>query len=264
MAEPAVEFIQVSKSFGDLTVLDEVTLHIPANRTTVIVGPSGTGKSVLLKHIVGLLMPDSGTVRVFGQDITRLNTQALTRIRRRFGMLFQDGALFGSMTVGENVSFPLRHHLSLSEGRMREIVGEKLDLVGLSGIESKLPSELSGGMRKRVALARAIVMEPEIVLFDEPHSGLDPVTADAIDDLILEMKKRLRITFVVISHDIVGTFKIADDIGMLYQGKLLEFAPPALFRRSKNTVVRQFLARNLTGSPLEASSGTPAGLEGDS
>lgn len=249
---PAIELLEVSKAFGSTVVLDRVSLAFPSGQTTVIVGPSGTGKSVLLKHIVGLLMPDSGVIRVFGQDITRLNEKALVSIRQRFGMLFQDGALFGSMTVGENVAFPLVHHTRLSPEEQRQKVAEKLEMVGLKGIEGRYPAELSGGMRKRVALARAIVMEPEIVLFDEPHSGLDPMTADAIDDLIVEMKQRLRITFVVISHDIVGTFRIADAIGMLYKGRLVASGTPDAFRSSSDPIVRQFLARNLAGSPMEA------------
>lgn len=257
----AIEFSHVSKAFGKLQVLQDVSFRLVQGQTTVIVGPSGTGKSVLLKHIVGLLLPDSGSVRVLGQEVTTLKGKELTALRKRFGMLFQDGALFGSMTVGENVAFPLLHHTRLSPARIKEIVADKLHLVGLSGIENKSPAELSGGMRKRVALARAIVMEPEIVLFDEPHSGLDPMTADAIDELILEMKERLRITFVVISHDIVGTFKIADAVGMLYQGKLVEFGTPEALKRSQNPVVRQFLARNLTGSPLE-SFDLAAGMKG--
>jgi len=261
MADAAIEFIHVSKAFGLHRVLDDVSFSILKGDTTVIVGPSGTGKSVLLKHIVGLLMPDSGQIRVLGQDVTQLGNSALTRLRKKFGMLFQDGALFGSMTVGENVAFPLTHHSGFSAARIKDVVAEKLALVGLPGIERKSPAELSGGMRKRVALARAIAMEPEIVLFDEPHSGLDPMTADAIDDLILEMKERLKITFVVISHDIVGTLKIADAIGMLYKGKLLEYGPTELFRASSHPVVRQFLARNLTGSPQDAFA-LAAGMKG--
>lgn len=257
MGEKAIEFSHVSKAFGNHKVLDDVSFALEKGETTVIVGPSGTGKSVLLKHIVGLLQPDAGVIRVLGQEVTKLPERELVNLRKRFGMLFQDGALFGSMSVAENVAFPLKHHTRLTAQQMRAVAREKLELVGLKNIEERYPGELSGGMRKRVALARAIVMEPEVVLFDEPHSGLDPMTADAIDDLILEMKQRLRITFVVISHDIVGTFRIADAIGMLYHGKLLEFGTPDHFRTCENPIVRQFLARNLTGSPLERLTGTP-------
>lgn len=249
---PVIELVEVSKAFGSHVVLDRVSLAFPTGQTTVIVGPSGTGKSVLLKHIVGLLMPDSGQVKVFGQNITGMREKELVPIRQRFGMLFQDGALFSSMTVAENVAFPLLHHTRHSLAEQKRIVSEKLEMVGLRGIEARYPAELSGGMRKRVALARAIVMEPEIVLFDEPHSGLDPMTADAIDDLIVQMKQRLRITFVVISHDIVGTFRIADVIGMLYKGRLVASGSPEQFRASDDPIVRQFLARNLVGSPTEA------------
>ena len=254
--EPIIRFVDVCKAFDEQIVLDHVSLDIPRNRTTVIVGPSGTGKSVLLKHIVGLMRPDSGRVVVFGEDIAALNQPGLVRLRKRFGMLFQDGALFGSMTVGENIAFPLVHHTRLSRAAIRRKVAEKLALVGLPGIEHKYPSELSGGMRKRVALARAIVLEPEVVLFDEPQSGLDPLTADAIDDLILEMKERLKVTFVVISHDIVGTFRIADTIGMLYRGRIVATGTPDDFRRTTDPLVRRFLARNLVEPPVET--GSPA------
>ncbi len=253
---PVIELVDVCKSFDDQVVLDHVSLSIPANRTTVIVGPSGTGKSVLLKHIVGLIRPDAGRVQVFGKDITRMKERELVAVRKRFGMLFQDGALFGSMTVGENVAFPLVHHTSLPRDQVREVVAQKLALVGLPGIEHKYPGELSGGMRKRVALARAIVLEPEVVLFDEPLSGLDPLTADAIDDLILEMKERLKVTFVVISHDIVGTFRVADLIGMLYHGKLVACGKPEEFRRSPVPLVQQFLARNLVAVPGNSRDGS--------
>ena len=246
MDDVAIEFKDVYKSFGTLKVLDGVSCQIPAQKTTVIMGPSGTGKSVMIKHVVGLLKPDSGQVIVFGHDVARMEERDLFELRQRFGMLFQDGALFDSMTVGENVGFPLVHHTRKSKAEIKDIVAEKLRLVGLPGIEGRYPAELSGGMRKRVGLARAIALEPDLVVFDEPHSGLDPLTADSIDNLILDMKRVLGITFLVISHDIAGTFKIADQVGMLYQGKLITFGPPDEVRRFPHPVLQQFLARGLT------------------
>jgi phospholipid/cholesterol/gamma-HCH transport system ATP-binding protein len=244
--EPVVRLEGVSKSFDGKLVLDRVTLTIPARRTTAIIGPSGTGKSVLLKHIVGLLRPDEGRVLVFGQDIAHADDRTLYAIRRRFGMLFQDGALFDSFSVGDNVGFPLeRHRRDLDFDARRIRVEEKLEWVGLPGFYERSISSLSGGQRKRVGLARAIVMEPEVVLFDEPNSGLDPLTSDAIDELVLTMKKRLGITFIIISHDIVGTVHVADLIGMLHEGRLVEYAPTADFVASSNPVIRNFLRRNL-------------------
>lgn len=241
-----IELKNVSKSFGDTTILRDISLKIPAKQTTAIIGPSGTGKSVTLKHIVGLLRPDEGQVMCFGTDMATASEAELYAVRRRFGMLFQDGALFDSFTVGENVSFPLVHHApSMSEGERRARVEEKLALVGLPGIYDRPTSGLSGGQRKRVGLARAIVMEPEVILFDEPNSGLDPITSDAIDALIQEMKEALGITFIIISHDIVGTVNVADHIAMLYGGNLVAFEPTDRFVRLDNDIVRKFLRRNL-------------------
>jgi phospholipid/cholesterol/gamma-HCH transport system ATP-binding protein len=243
---PVIELRRVYKAFGALKVLDDVTLAIPEGRTTAIIGPSGTGKSVTLKHIVGLIEPDAGEVLCFGTDMSRASETERYAARRRMGMLFQDGALFDSLTVGENVAFPLVHHARhLSEAQRREKVAEKLRLVGLPGVEERLPSSLSGGQRKRVGLARAIVLEPEIVLFDEPNSGLDPLTSDAIDDLICEMKAALGITFVVITHDIVGAARVADHIAMLYGGKLVAWGSTEEVLRSEVEIVRRFLQRNL-------------------
>ena len=249
-----IEIEHVSKSFGDLVVLDDVSLSIPAGETTAIIGPSGTGKSVLLKLIVGLLRPDGGHIRCFGTDMATASEKQLYAVRRRFGMLFQDGALFDSMSVGENIAFPLRHHSKMTEVQVRERVEEKLELVGLPGTWDRAVSQLSGGQRKRVGLARAIVTEPEVVLFDEPNSGLDPLTSDQIDDLIVDMKRALGITFVVISHDIVGTVKVADHIAMLHGGGVVAWAPTADFVRSEVPVVRAFLKRNLA---LPGSDGRP-------
>ncbi len=251
MADPVIELRGVSKSFGDVVVLKDIDLVFPAGESTAIIGPSGTGKSVLIKHVIGLLRPDRGQVRVFGVDMARASERELYQVRRRMGMLFQDGALFDSLSVGENVGFPLEHHRrDLSRAQRLERVEEKLEWVGLPGFADRSIASLSGGQRKRVGLARAIVMEPEVILFDEPNSGLDPLTSDAIDELILDMKRRLGISFVVISHDIVGTVKVADNIGMLYEGRLVEYGPTADFVRSEKPVVKNFLRRNL--QPLRA------------
>lgn len=241
-----IELKHVSKSFGSLTVLDDISLTIPHGETTAIIGPSGTGKSVTLKLIVGLLAPDAGEVRCFGVDMARARERELYRVRRRFGMLFQDGALFDSMTVGENIAFPLvHHHPELTAAQRRKKVEEKLELVELPGVYDRPTAALSGGQRKRVGLARAIVTEPEVVLFDEPNSGLDPLTSNAIDALIVRMKEVMGVTFVVISHDIVGTINIADHIAMLSGGKVVEWGPTPQFVRSSNPIVRGFLERNL-------------------
>jgi len=236
----------VHKRFGDTLVLDGIDLDFELGLTTAIIGPSGTGKSVMIKHIVGLLRPDAGRVDVFGTDMATADQKAMYAVRRRFGMLFQDGALFDSLTVGENVGFPLEHHQpELNAAQRSERVDQVLEQVELPGFADREVSSLSGGQRKRVGLARAIVARPEVVLFDEPNSGLDPMTSDAIDELILQMKEALGITFIVISHDIVGTFNVADRIGMLYGGKLVAYGTPADLRGSDHPVVRRFLSRNL-------------------
>jgi len=241
-----IELRNVSKSFGENTILRDISLAIPPGQTTAIIGPSGTGKSVTLKHIVGLLRPDSGQVLCFGTDMASAPEADLYKVRKRFGMLFQDGALFDSMSVGANISFPLVHHApEMTEAQRREKVEEKLALVGLPGIYDRPTSSLSGGQRKRVGLARAIVTEPEVVLFDEPNSGLDPITSDAIDALISEMKEALGITFIVISHDIVGTINVADHIAMLYGGNLIAFKPTKEFVQLDHPIIRKFLGRNL-------------------
>jgi len=241
-----IELEGVYKSFGETQVLHDISLGIPAGETTAIIGASGTGKSVLLKHIIGLLRPDRGAVRVFGQDVAAASERQLYALRRRMGMLFQDGALFDSLTVGQNVGFPLEHHRkALGPTERQRLVDEKLEWVGLPGFSGRGIASLSGGQRKRVGLARAIVMEPEIILFDEPNSGLDPLTSEAIDQLIIDMKRRLGITFVVISHDIVGTVKVADHIGMLYEGRLVEFGPTRQVLASTDPIVKNFLRRNL-------------------
>lgn len=242
-----IRFEHVCKRFGDHVVLDDVSCAIRRNKITVMVGPSGVGKSVFIKLLVGLLTPDAGAIRLDGVEVTHLTQAGLFEMRKRFGMMFQDGALFDSMSVGENVAFPLVMHTAKARGDIERIVAEKLRKVGLPGIEAMSPAALSGGMRKRVGLARAIVMEPEIVLFDEPNSGLDPVMADAIDSLILDMQRELGITFLVISHDIASTRRIADDVGMLYNAKLVAFGPREEVFASNHPVLTQFFARSSQG-----------------
>ena len=231
----------ISKSFGKQKVLDELDLTIESEKITVIIGQSGGGKSVLLKHIIGLVKPDSGRILVDDIDISRLNEAGLNEMRKNFGMLFQDAALFDSMTVGENVAFPLNEHRRLPKNEVQRIVTEKLLQVGLTGITGKMPSELSGGMRKRVGLARALALDPKIILFDEPTTGLDPIMCDAIDQLIVETQQNTGSTCVVISHDIESTFKIAHRVAMLYNGKIIAYGSPEDIRSSSNPVLRQFV-----------------------
>ena len=242
----SLRLLDVHKAFGDTVVLDGVSLEFPMGMTTAIIGPSGTGKSVLVKHLVGLIQPDSGTVECFGVDVGKARGRELMKVRRRFGMLFQDGALFDSLTVGENIAFPLIHNRTDLNAKQRaERVAEVLEQVELPGYEGRAIAGLSGGQRKRVGLARAIATQPEVVLFDEPNSGLDPFTSDAIDGLISAMKERLGITFILISHDIVGTLNVADWIGMLYEGKLIAYGPTEQLLKNPHPVLRRFLARNV-------------------
>lgn len=236
-----IKLVDLHKSFDGLKVLDGINLEIKKGEITVIIGGSGCGKSVLLKHIIGLIRPDAGHVFIDDIDITQLKEKDIYKIRRRFGMLFQSAALFDSMTVGENVAFPLAEHTKLSKREIAEIVAGKLADVGLSGIEDKYPAELSGGMKKRVGLARAIALDPEIILFDEPTTGLDPIMTTVIDELILDIQRRLHLTCVANSHDIQSTFKIANKIGMLYKGKIVEEGDPEGFRNSRNPIVQGFL-----------------------
>ncbi|HHO50677.1 MAG TPA: ATP-binding cassette domain-containing protein [Deltaproteobacteria bacterium] len=236
---------ELRKSFGDLVVLDGVSLDILQGKTTAILGPSGCGKSVLLKHIVGLLRPDSGHVWIDGIDMAIATPEEKLQVRKRFGMLFQHGALFEDLTAGENIAFPLRYHTRLTAAQRRARAQEVLELVEMPELHDRPTSALSGGQRKRVALARAIVLEPQVVLFDEPNSGLDPMTSTTIDDLILRMKERLGITFVVITHDIVQAVRISDWVGMLWQGRLVAYAPLPVFLHSEHPIVRRFLSRTL-------------------
>lgn len=240
--EPAIRVENLSKSFGDNNVLRGITLDFPVGTTTVILGGSGSGKSVLMKHLIGLLRPDTGRVLVEGQDIGELSGEALTKFRMKFGMVFQWAALFDSMSVADNVAFPLREHRhDLSEEEIQKKVAEKLALFGLDGTQEKFPADLSGGMRKRVGLARAIVMEPRIVLYDEPTTGLDPITTSDVDDMILRAKEKLGVTSVVISHDVASAFHIADFIAFLYDGQIVAYGPPREVRASQHEFVANFL-----------------------
>jgi phospholipid/cholesterol/gamma-HCH transport system ATP-binding protein len=237
-----IEIVDLHKSFGDYTVLKGINLSIPAGNTCVILGGSGSGKTVLMKHMIGLLKPDQGRVLVDGEDLVPMGPEELERVRRKFGMVFQAAALFDSMDVYENVAFPLREHSQLPEEEIRKRVRSKLDLMGLPrSAENKFPADLSGGMRKRVGLARAIVMDPKIVLYDEPTTGLDPITTDYVDEMILAAQKQLGITSVVISHDIASAFNIADQIAFLSKGVILEQGTPEQVRVSRHPAVEIFM-----------------------
>lgn len=242
-----IKMVNLHKSFGPQEVLRGLELEITEGETTVIIGQSGGGKSVLLKHIIGLLKPDLGQVIFEGKDITRMDDRELNEVRKKFGMLFQGAALFDSMTVGENVAFPLREHTKKTDEEIREIVSDRLRAVGLPGVENKMPSELSGGMKKRAGLARAIAMHPQVVLFDEPTTGLDPVTAEAINQLIIETQRQFNLTCVATSHDMKSIFTIGHKIAMLYDGKVVAFGTPEEIRRSSNEVVQQFIHGKLDG-----------------
>ncbi len=250
MTDPIIRFRGIHKSFGDKHVLRGIDVDLERGDTSVILGPSGTGKSVLFRLMVGLMEPDEGSILIDGVEMVGASEAKKFHVRKRIGMMFQDGALFDSMSVGDNIAFPLRRHTKLRDAEIAEQVALRLGQVGLPGIEALMPASLSGGMRKRVSLARAIVMEPEIILFDEPNSGLDPVTSDDIDSLIERMKDELGITFVIISHDIVGAFRVADWIGMLYNGGLIASGTPEEVKRSPEPIVRRFLSRNLDLPPL--------------
>ncbi len=235
------------KRFGEKQVLMGLDLDIEKGESVVVIGGSGTGKSVLLKHIIGLLTPDKGEVFIDDTDITRLNERELNRIRKRFGMLFQGAALFDSLSVWENVGFALFREKKLSPGDVKDVAVEKLKLVGLTNVEDLMPAELSGGMKKRVGLARAIAYNPEVILYDEPTTGLDPIMADAINDLIIEMREKLNVTSVTITHDMHSAYKIADRIAMLYEGRIIETGSPDAIKHTDNPVVKQFVTGSATG-----------------
>jgi len=241
-----IEIRGLRKNLSRRWVLDGLDLDVRQGETLVVLGPSGTGKSVLLKHIIGLMQPDEGSIRIDGEEIVGLGEKALNEVRRRFGMLFQGAALFDSMTVFDNVAFPLREGrrgAGIPAAEVRRRVVEKLKVVDLGEeVLGRWPSELSGGMRKRVGLARALVCEPQIVLYDEPTTGLDPITASYVDEMILHAKERLGITSMVISHDIASAFRVADRVAVLYDGRFAAVGTPAEVRASKEPFVQRFLA----------------------
>lgn len=238
----------IHKSFGPKHVLKGLDLEIAEGESLVILGGSGSGKSVLLKHIIGLLHPDEGVVEVDGVDLSGLSQRQLIEFRRRYGMSFQEGALFDSMTVWQNIAFPLqRARPRLSAADIAARVEQCLESVGLEGVDERLPSELSGGMRRRVGFARAIALQPQILLFDEPTTGLDPVMTAVIDEVIINLKRRLGCTTITITHDLTSAFRIADRIAMLHQGRILAVAPPDEFRNSDDPRLRQFLEGRAEG-----------------
>jgi phospholipid/cholesterol/gamma-HCH transport system ATP-binding protein len=259
-----VEVDGLTKSFGSQPVWADVTLVLPAGEISVLLGPSGTGKSVFLKTLVGLLRPDRGSIWINGENLPRLSERRLYEVRRLFGVLFQDGALFGSMTIYDNVAFPLREHTRKSEKEVRSIVNEKLEMVGLIGAEQKLPGQISGGMRKRAGLARALVLDPEIILFDEPDSGLDPVRTAYLNQLIIDLNQQTDATFLIVTHDINTARTVPDNIGLLYHGHLAMFGPRERLLSSTEPVVRQFLNAQRIGPIGMAEEKDAAELEAES
>jgi phospholipid/cholesterol/gamma-HCH transport system ATP-binding protein len=246
-ATDAVEFIDVVKAFGRNTVLNGLNLGLPEGQISMILGPSGTGKSVCIKHMVGLLYPDEGDVLVHGESVPNMVDDDLFEMRKKFGVLFQDGALFGSMNVLDNTAFPLRQHTDKSEEEILEIVNRRLREVGLAGAVDKMPNELSGGMRKRAGFARALVLDPDIVLFDEPDSGLDPVRTALLCELIQEVHEENGGCYVVITHDIMSARRVAEYIAVLWKGRIVESGPASELFNSDNQFVRQFLSGEAQG-----------------
>jgi phospholipid/cholesterol/gamma-HCH transport system ATP-binding protein len=237
----------VTKRFGSHTVLEGISFDLPRGKISAIMGPSGTGKSVLLKNIIGLLRPDAGEIWVDGEETVRMGEKDLYRVRRKFGVLFQDGALFGSLNMYDNTAFPLREHTNKSEKEIREITLSKLEMVGMLDHLKKFPGEVSGGMRKRAGLARALVMDPEIVLFDEPDSGLDPVRVSYLDELTRKIQEEVGATFFIITHNIPSVMRTADYIGVLFRAGLVKFASKEDMVTDDNPIIRQFLAGRARG-----------------
>lgn len=247
MNKEVIKLHNIYKSFGDKHILQGLNLEIHQGETFVILGPSGCGKSVSLKIITGLLQADCGKVEVFGQDVTKYNESQWSDVRKDFGFLFQNAALFDSLTVEENIAFTLKQSKQYSDDEIADIVDKNLNLIGLPGIQKKMPSELSGGMKKRVGLARAIALNPKIIFYDEPTTGLDPIRASGIDQLINKLKETLNITSVVITHDLKSAFTIADRVGLHFNGKISNISKPNEFKSSENPMVQQFLTGSTQG-----------------
>ena len=239
------------KKLGGKQVLNGVDLEIPTGCSMVVLGRSGTGKSVLLKHIIGLMRPDAGSIEVDGEDITQMNENELNHVRQRFGMLFQGAALFDSLSVGENIALPLREHTKLSEPEIMKRVAERLDWVGLEGVEDMKPASLSGGMKKRVGLARAIAMDPAYILYDEPTTGLDPIMSDVVNRLIRSLQSRLGVTSVVVTHDLRSAWHVGDRLALLHQGRVHWTGTPDEARKTGDELVRQFIEGSSEG-PVHA------------
>ncbi len=236
-----IEIKNLVKTFGDRTVLNGVDVNIPRGKITVIMGGSGCGKSTFLRHLIGLHQPTSGDIFFEGRNIAKLDRNGMDEVRRSFGMMFQGSALFNSMTVGENVAVPLKEHTPLDDATIRIIVKIKLELVGLTGFEKFYPHQISGGMKKRVALARAIALDPKIVFYDEPGAGLDPITGSMIDQLILDLSRKLNMTSVVVTHEMKSAFRIADQVIMLHKGRVLQVGTAQEIQNSSDAYVRQFI-----------------------
>jgi phospholipid/cholesterol/gamma-HCH transport system ATP-binding protein len=239
--EPVVEVAGLTRKFGDRTVIDNLSFKIHRGETMVIMGGSGCGKSTLLRHIIGVMRPTAGSVKIFGNEITTMNDRQIADVRRRFGMLFQSGALLASLTVGENVALPLQQHTDMSTEEIQETVTQKLQTVGLNGFENLKPAEISGGMRKRVGLARALVLDPELLFSDEPTSGLDPIMTAVVDKLTLELTHGEGMTAVVVTHDMTSAFRIATRMIMLGRGIIIAQGTPEEIRTSPNPEVQQFI-----------------------
>jgi phospholipid/cholesterol/gamma-HCH transport system ATP-binding protein len=252
-APHVVELRGVEKQFGEKKILDGVSLKVNPQDRLVIMGQSGSGKSTILRLILGILRPDKGTIFFKQFEITRLRRRKLQQVRREMGMVYQYSALLSSRTVRDNVALPLEELTDKSRDEIEKIVDEKLDLVGMKDSKDLMPSELSGGMKKRVSLARALVMEPELILFDEPVAGLDPVIASVIDELIISLSEQAKVTSIIVTHEMESAFRIGTRMAMLYQGKIIEDAPPDEFKKSKNPVVAQFLSGSTEGPILEGS-----------
>lgn len=241
MNQHAIQLTDVHKSFGENHVLRGVNLSIEEEKVFVLLGASGAGKSVCLKHIIGLIRPDSGSVNVMGNELNDLTDNDLMELRKNVGYLFQSGGLLASLSVFENVALPLREHTTMTPGEIRERVMDRLDIVGLSESANVMPDDLSGGMRKRVSLARVIVQEPRIILYDEPTHGLDPIMANRIEELILDLNERFQTTSVVVTHDLSGAFHVADRMGMIHEGKIIKTGSPESFLESEDPRVEEFV-----------------------